>query len=182
MFAIPSHKIYKPTPKIVLHLLAAKVLFIKMLNTLLPILLLIFFSARQVEGQVSTISVGPLLTCGLTTFSCPGVSGCCTIAGCCGSGCCANGYTCIYEGTPQQTCCPASDPTKCGTVTPVSPIEQTCYFAVTVVKPTLIILRDTVVRFWIRFAHLHDNSGLSTGSRPRFGLDVSPRTDMRALL
>ncbi|KAI1738403.1 hypothetical protein F4680DRAFT_426044 [Xylaria scruposa] len=70
----------------------------------------------QVEAQAGTTPVGPLLACDLTTFSCPGVNGCCTIAGCCGSGCCANGYTCINEGTSDETCCPSSDPTECGTV------------------------------------------------------------------
>ncbi|KAI1755557.1 hypothetical protein F4782DRAFT_488950 [Xylaria castorea] len=71
---------------------------------------------HRVEAQAGTTPVGPLLSCDLTTFSCPGVDGCCTIAGCCGSGCCAVGYTCINEGTSDETCCPSSDPTKCGTV------------------------------------------------------------------
>jgi hypothetical protein len=97
-----------------------------MLNELLPILFLCFLPLLyQVEAQASTISVGPLLSCTLTTFACPGVSGCCTIAGCCGGGCCANGYTCINEGTSEQACCPASDPTKCGTATSVSTMRRT---------------------------------------------------------
>ncbi|KAI1359164.1 hypothetical protein F5Y08DRAFT_320220 [Xylaria arbuscula] len=67
------------------------------------------------QAQSGAISVGPLLGCDITTFSCPGVDGCCTIDGCCGSGCCANGYTCINEGTLDEACCPTSDSTKCGT-------------------------------------------------------------------
>ncbi|KAE9374300.1 hypothetical protein N431DRAFT_437755 [Stipitochalara longipes BDJ] len=86
-----------------------------MLNKLLPLLFLLFFSIHQVKAQSNTISVGPLLSCSLTTFTCPGVSGCCTIGGCCGGGCCANGYTCINEGTSAEACCPAFDSTKCGT-------------------------------------------------------------------
>jgi hypothetical protein len=91
-----------------------------MLNKVLPVLFLFFFSIHRVKAQTSTISVGPLLSCDLTTFNCPGVSGCCTIGGCCGGGCCANGYTCINEGTSAEACCPASDPTKCGTAASVS--------------------------------------------------------------
>ncbi|KAI1421580.1 hypothetical protein F5Y12DRAFT_767079 [Xylaria sp. FL1777] len=87
-----------------------------MITKLLTVLSLSLSLAHQAQAQTGTISVGPLLECGLTTFSCPGVSGCCTIAGCCGSGCCVNGYTCINEGTSDEACCPASDPTKCGTV------------------------------------------------------------------
>ncbi|PMD60302.1 uncharacterized protein K444DRAFT_390126 [Hyaloscypha bicolor E] len=86
-----------------------------MLNKVLPLLFLFFFSTHRVKAQTGTISVGPLLSCGITTFNCPGVSGCCTIGGCCGGGCCENGYTCINEGTSAEACCPASDPTKCGT-------------------------------------------------------------------
>ncbi|KAI0096944.1 hypothetical protein GGR51DRAFT_488028 [Nemania sp. FL0031] len=83
----------------------------------LSIALFVFFSrVYRAEAQAGTTSVGPLLACDLTTFSCPGVDGCCTIAGCCGSGCCALGYTCINEGTSEEACCPSSDPTKCGTV------------------------------------------------------------------
>lgn len=90
-----------------------------MLDKLIPVLVALFSLLTQhVKAQSGTISVGPLLTCSITTFSCPGVSGCCTIGGCCGSGCCASGYACINEGTPQQACCSSWDTTKCGTVTP----------------------------------------------------------------
>jgi len=92
----------------------------KMPRKLLSLQLLVFFLISQVAAQYSPVSVGPLLTCDLTTFACPGVSGCCTIAGCCGSGCCANGYTCINEGTSAQACCSVNDPTLCGTKTTVS--------------------------------------------------------------
>lgn len=91
-----------------------------MLSKILPVLFLCFFSIHRVKAQSSTISVSPLLTCDLTTFTCPGVSGCCTIGGCCGGGCCANGYSCINEGTSAEACCPVSDPTKCGTAASVS--------------------------------------------------------------
>ena len=84
---------------------------IKLASALLVLPLLV----QHTAAQSGTVSVGPLLTCSITTFACPGVSGCCTIGGCCGSGCCPNGYTCINEGTSAQACCPASDPTKCGT-------------------------------------------------------------------
>jgi hypothetical protein len=97
-----------------------------MLSKLSPVLFLCFFLVRQVLAQSGTISVGPLMSCTLTTFTCPGVSGCCTIGGCCGGGCCANGYTCINEGTSTEACCPVSDTTKCGTAPSVSPLEQTC--------------------------------------------------------
>src|SRR4051812_38156345 len=85
-----------------------------------PILLFCLFSIPEVTAQSGTLSVGPLLTCGLTTFTCPGTSGCCTIGGCCGSGCCANGYACINEGTADEACCDSFDPTKCGTAPLVS--------------------------------------------------------------
>lgn len=98
---------------------------LEMLNIILPILFVCLLSIQQVEAQANTISVTPFLSCTLTTFGCPGSNGCCTIAGCCGGGCCANGYTCINEGTSTEACCPASDPTKCGTVTVVSSQEQT---------------------------------------------------------
>ena len=91
-----------------------------MLNNVLSVLFLFFFSIHQVKAQTGTISIGPLLSCGITTFNCPGVSGCCTIGGCCGGGCCANGYTCINEGTSAEACCPAFDSTKCGTGASVS--------------------------------------------------------------
>ncbi|KAI3339556.1 hypothetical protein F4824DRAFT_48120 [Ustulina deusta] len=87
-----------------------------MLAKLVTVFSVFLSLVHRVQTQTSTISVGPLLGCDLTTFSCPGVGGCCTIGGCCGSGCCANGYTCINEGTSEEACCPASDPTKCGTV------------------------------------------------------------------
>ncbi|KAI0446363.1 hypothetical protein F4803DRAFT_41379 [Xylaria telfairii] len=87
-----------------------------MLSQLLMVLFVFLPIIHRVGAQSGTTPVGPLLGCDLTTFSCPGVDGCCTIGGCCGSGCCANGYTCINEGTSDETCCPASDPTKCGTV------------------------------------------------------------------
>jgi hypothetical protein len=154
-----------------------------MLNLLLPILFLFSLPIPQVKAQVGTINVTPLLSCTLTTFACPGVSGCCTIGGCCGGGCCANGYTCINEGISQQTCCPASDRTKCGTVTPVSP-PATLLF--TTAKPTLTIIRDAVVRFWIwlgfRGQHMYRNPKLPPGSRPWFGLDLSFGKDVRVVL
>ncbi|KAI0424014.1 hypothetical protein F5Y09DRAFT_336120 [Xylaria sp. FL1042] len=86
-----------------------------MLTKLAQSLFVLLSLAFGAQAQTSTISVGPLLECGLTTFPCPGVSECCTIPGCCGSGCCANGYTCVNEGTSEEACCPAKDPTKCGT-------------------------------------------------------------------
>ncbi|KAH6712743.1 hypothetical protein BKA61DRAFT_59906 [Leptodontidium sp. MPI-SDFR-AT-0119] len=85
-----------------------------MLNKFVLTLCFVLFSINHIQAQDSTISVGPLLTCGLTTFSCP-AGGCCTIGGCCGSGCCANGYACINEGTSSEACCPSFDTTKCGT-------------------------------------------------------------------
>ncbi|KAI1198869.1 hypothetical protein F5X97DRAFT_298038 [Nemania serpens] len=87
-----------------------------MLSKLLMLLSLYLLIIHQANAQAGTIPVGPLLACDLTTFSCPGVNGCCPIAGCCGSGCCALGYTCINEGTSEESCCPASDSTKCGTI------------------------------------------------------------------
>src|SRR4051794_14124341 len=74
----------------------------------------------QTAAQNPGVTVGttPLLTCNLLTFSCPGTGGCCPIGGCCGSRCCPLYYKCINEGTSSQTCCPSSDPTKCGTVKP----------------------------------------------------------------
>ncbi|KAI0459132.1 hypothetical protein F5B21DRAFT_339962 [Xylaria acuta] len=85
-------------------------------SKLLMVLFVFLPIIHRAEAQAGTTPVGPLLGCDLTTFSCPGVDGCCPIAGCCGSGCCAVGYTCINEGTSEETCCPSSDPTKCGTV------------------------------------------------------------------
>ncbi|KAI0965832.1 hypothetical protein F4678DRAFT_312358 [Xylaria arbuscula] len=104
-----TNKNAKSIIKIVLYL--STTMLTKLLTTSYVVLPLI----HRVQAQAGTTPVGPLLECTLTTFSCPGVSGCCTIGGCCGSGCCANGYTCINEGTSEETCCPASDPNKCGT-------------------------------------------------------------------
>ncbi|KAI1183914.1 hypothetical protein F5B17DRAFT_414322 [Nemania serpens] len=87
-----------------------------MFNKLLIFLPLLLLTIHLAKAQAGTTPVGPLLACDLTTFACPGVNGCCPIAGCCGSGCCALGYACINEGTSDETCCPTSDPTKCGTV------------------------------------------------------------------
>jgi hypothetical protein len=120
-----------------------------MLANLLPILLfLVLFPNHRVSAQANAIGVGPLLSCTLTTFSCPGVSGCCTIAGCCGSGCCANGYTCINEGTSAQACCPVGDPTNCGTATPVSFMEHTVYYH-RFPETTLTTICETGPQSWI---------------------------------
>lgn len=91
-----------------------------MLSILLPILALLSLRIHRVQAQYTPISVGPLLECGITTFACSGTNGCCTIDGCCGAGCCANGYKCINEGTSDEACCDAFDPTLCGTVATVS--------------------------------------------------------------
>ncbi|KAH7311436.1 hypothetical protein B0I35DRAFT_411630 [Stachybotrys elegans] len=92
-----------------------------MLGIMLPIFFaLLGLGPLGIQAQSSTADVGPLLTCDLTTFACPGVNGCCPISGCCGAGCCPLGYACINEGTSDQTCCPTSDPTRCGTVDPDS--------------------------------------------------------------
>ncbi|KAK3365345.1 hypothetical protein B0T24DRAFT_639964 [Lasiosphaeria ovina] len=91
-----------------------------MLDKLLPLALLFSLPLPQaVQAQSGSISVGPLLTCSITTFGCPS-GGCCTIDGCCAGGCCANGYTCINEAT-NPACCPVGDATKCGTVSAPSP-------------------------------------------------------------
>ena len=184
LFAIPSPRIHRPTSRLRYYSFAAKA--ITMIKKLLPILVLFSLSINQVKGQASTTSVVPLLSCTVTTFSCPGVSGCCTIGGCCGSGCCMNGYTCINEGTSKQTCCPASDPTKCGTVTPVSLLEQTCQLLSPTMKPTLIIMCNIVIGFWTRLRlrrqNMHNNPQLPPGSCPRFSLDLSLRKDVRVIL
>ncbi|KAK3390854.1 hypothetical protein B0H63DRAFT_124333 [Podospora didyma] len=96
-----------------------------MFHKLFTILSLLSLSLHQVQAQSSSISVGPLLNCDLTTFQCPGTSGCCNIGGCCGSGCCALGYRCINEGTSSQACCNVNDLTKCGTVSTPSPAPGT---------------------------------------------------------
>jgi len=110
-----------------------------MFQRLVSVFVVLALSIHYAQAQAGTIAVGPLLNCGITTFSCPGVSGCCTIGGCCGGGCCTNGYTCINEGTAAQACCPVSDPTKCGTVSSVSSLQS-------LLKPILTNLRNTVAR------------------------------------
>lgn len=52
---------------------------------------------------------------------CPGSStNCCAAsAACCAGGCCPQLYDCIYQGTANEACCPASDPSACGAAQPV---------------------------------------------------------------
>lgn len=81
--------------------------------------LMLSATTLHAAGQSTPISVGPYLSCDLTTFQCSEDVGCCTIGGCCGSGCCPSGYTCINAAS-GPACCSVYDPTLCGTRTAVS--------------------------------------------------------------
>ncbi|KAK3325773.1 hypothetical protein B0H66DRAFT_137860 [Apodospora peruviana] len=135
-----------------------------------------------VAAQSGAISVGPLLGCDITTFSCPGAIGCCTIGGCCGAGCCANGYACINKGTSSEACCPSFDPTMCGTVSSVGPTL--------ILYPHNRNLHDLVAAtgyrirrgfWWRRRPHMHANPQLQRFFH-RSDLDMSLGPDMWVVL
>jgi hypothetical protein len=148
----------------------------KMSAKMLSIQLLLLLAIHHVAAQYSPVSVGPLLTCDLTTFSCPGVSGCCTIAGCCGSGCCALGYTCINEGTSAQACCSVNDPTLCGTKTTVSGslLLSTSHLAVPGYGALTTTLQTPT-------SESGSGSGSGSSSHTCTGIDNCPRDPVRGL-